>query len=131
MGTLSGAACLRPAKSALSTPSCPDCVGPTRRTTYQSITAALQGSLRLDPAKIERSGVSGLWGSFDINYALAVETGIRELAGSQPLGGEREAGPNLRRRGVRRGNTNSMRNAADRFYPELAQRIRDNLITGV
>ena len=94
-----------------------------------TITTALQGSIMLRPAKIERSRIYGLWGSFDINYALPVEAGT-------------EGGPvkvRAHRRRSRQGRTHSvrahtretrkregrrmLRNAADREYPKLADRI--------
>lgn len=55
-------------------------------------TATLQGSIRFDPAEIKGSEVSGVWGSFDVNYALAVETGNRSLVGP-PGSSSRERGP--------------------------------------
>ena len=38
-------------------------------------TGALQGSIRMEPARVEGDGIRGTWGSFDINYALWQEIG--------------------------------------------------------
>ena len=45
------------------------------------VTAVLQGSIRLTPALAVGFIVTGEWGSFDVNYALAVETGDQSLVG--------------------------------------------------
>lgn len=86
------------------------------------VTATLQGSLRIEPAEIKGNVVSGRWGSFDVNYALAVEMGNRSLV---PAGGDakrdKRSGTG---RGIRTGNTGFLRSAADREYPKLAGRIR-------
>lgn len=64
-------------------------------------TGVLQGSLRFAAAKIISNGVSGTWGSFDVNYALWQEIGTRKMS-AQPY----------------------LRPAADQEYPMLASRIR-------
>ena len=38
-------------------------------------TASLQGSIKFEPAKMERDRAVGRWGSFDINYAAHQEFG--------------------------------------------------------
>ena len=85
------------------------------------VTATLQGSFKIQPAEIEGNFVTGLWGSFDVNYALAVELGNRSLV---PSGGDtqRETLPNSGR-GIRTGNTGFLRGAADKEYPKLRERI--------
>lgn len=67
-------------------------------------TATLQGSIRFDPAVVYSRGVRGTWGSFDVNYALWQEIGTSRMS-AQPY----------------------LRPAADAEYPQLADRIRDNL----
>ena len=88
-------------------------------------TATLQGSIRFDPAEIKGSEVSGVWGSFDVNYALAVETGNRSLVGP-PGSSSWERGPS-RGPGRNTGNTGFLRGAADQEYPKLARRINREL----
>ena len=89
------------------------------------VTATLQGSIRIQPSEIKGEDVDGLWGSFEVNYALAVETGNRALV---PSGGDnqREMTPNIGR-GIRTGNTGFLRNAADKEYPKLKARIQAEL----
>ena len=65
------------------------------------VTAALQGSIRMEPAKKIRLHVVGTWGSFTIEYAMAVEVGWGSFPGY-----------------------NYLRQAADIEYPQLAGRIR-------
>lgn len=60
----------------------------------------LQGSLQLRPAVVVGNVVVGLWGSFDINYAIFIEQGTGVFTG---LG--------------------YLQNNADREYPKLAGRI--------
>ena len=86
------------------------------------VTATLQGSLRIEPAEIKGNVVSGRWGSFDVNYALAVEMGNRSLV---PAGGDTKRDQRTGTgRGIRTGNTGFLRGAADKEYPKLAARIR-------
>ena len=87
------------------------------------VTSTLQGSLRIEPAEIKGNVVSGRWGSFDVNYALAVEMGNPSLV---PAGGDvkRDTLPNTGR-GIRTGNTGFLRGAAEKEYRNLAKRIRD------
>ena len=61
-----------------------DCVTDAKPNT-PFITGALSRSIRFNPAKAEGNTVVGVWGSFDINYALAVETGNASLAGPNLL----------------------------------------------
>ena len=87
-------------------------------------TTALQGSIRIQPAEVDGNVVSGLWGSWDINYALAVETGNRGLIGPNDLGGELDPNRGDLLRRVNSGNKNFLRNAADLEYPQLSGRIK-------
>ena len=64
------------------------------------VTGALQGSIRFAPAQVRRNAVEGEWGSFDIDYALAIEAGTGSRPGSFML-----------------------RNAADANYPNLSSNI--------
>lgn len=100
------------------------------------VTGALQGSIRLEPARIQRARVIGRWGSFDINYALAVEAGhdggIEEVKAHRRRSFTRRDGVVVRAHSVRahtrrvkpRRGRNMLRNAADKEYPRLAGRIR-------
>ena len=47
------------------------------KTKVPVVTATLQGSLRLEPAEHRGNAVVGRFGSFDVNYALGIETGDR------------------------------------------------------
>ena len=88
-------------------------------------TATLQGSIRLTPSVRTGNSVTGVWGSFDVNYALAVETGNRSLIGPEGSS-SRESGP-ARGPGKNTGNKNFFRNAADKEYPKLNERIAKRL----
>ena len=68
------------------------------------VTGTLRGSLRFQPAQTTREGTFVEWGSFGVNYAAVVEFG----------------------RGQRRGRY-MLRNAADREYVKLADRLRKRL----
>ena len=106
-----------------------DCVTDAKPNT-PFITGALSRSIRFDPAKEEGNTVVGVWGSFDINYALAVEMGNARLVGPEPLGGEDDSrfgvGGNFDT-GFNHGKNNFLRGAADSKYPELPNNIRDRL----
>lgn len=64
------------------------------------VTAALQGSVQMRPAEMQGDVGVGLWGSFDIDYAIYVEMGTALMAAQAQL-----------------------RHAADQHYPSLAERI--------
>ena len=66
------------------------------------VTGTLQGSIQFRPARIEGDRVVGRWGSFDVNYAIYVETGTRGRPG-----------------------VNMLRRAADQEEPKLLDRIRE------
>ena len=91
--------------------------------------AILQGSIRLEPAETQDGDVVGKWGSFDVHYAAAVETGNRSLVGPESSGWARaEHGARVAEGRVRNtGNRNFLRNAADQEYPRLAARIRKHM----
>lgn len=65
------------------------------------VTATLQGSIEMRPAQERGSEVVGIWGSFNVDYAIYVEAGTSRMS----------AHPYLRP-------------AADHQYPKLADRIR-------
>ena len=88
------------------------------------VTAVLQGSLRLEPAEVKGSMVTGAFGSFDVNYALAVETGDRSLVG--PQGAQTRESLPRSGKGKNTGNKNFLRNASDKEYPKFAGRIRNH-----
>lgn len=48
-------------------------------------TSTLQGSIRMKSAVKKRGGVSGEWGSFDVNYALWQEIGTKVMQGKPYL----------------------------------------------
>ena len=83
------------------------------------VTAVLQGSLRMSDPPVEQNGESlrGQWGSFDVNYALAVELGDGSLAG--PDSGLPDAPVSGRKN---TGNKGFLRGAADKEYPKLGKR---------
>lgn len=64
-------------------------------------TSALQGSIEMRPARETSDAIIGLWGSFDIDYAIYVETGTGKM-GARPY----------------------LRPAADQHYPKLAGYIK-------
>ena len=84
-------------------------------------TASLQGSIKIvDPGGKDAGGViAGVWGSTDINYALAIETGNFAYLRGQKSSAKLSV-PTRRNRG-RRG---SLRRAADQNYPNLQPAIR-------
>jgi hypothetical protein len=65
------------------------------------VTGVLQGSIQMRQAKHRGDRVVGLWGSFDVDYALSIEKGSGLMPGQGQL-----------------------QNAADSEYPKLASRIR-------
>ena len=68
-------------------------------------TGALQGSLRMEPAKRSGGGIKGTWGSFDINYAIWQEIGTSVMTAKPYL-----------------------RPSADFEYGRLESRIRANMV---
>lgn len=67
-------------------------------------TLVLQGSIRLTPAVQSGFRIIGVWGSFDVSYAIWQEIGTSKMS-AQPY----------------------LRPSADTFYPTLALRIRAKL----
>lgn len=80
-----------------------DCVtGAKSEHTFVNRSSNLEGSIRMSPAKVKGTKMIGEWGSWSIEYALYVEI----LEGYAFL-----------------------RPQADKHYPKLAGRIRENLGT--
>ena len=100
-----------------------DCVGDAKEDAPVA-TASYQGSIRIvEPAEQVGDEIAGIWGSTDINYALALETGdFSYLRGLAPEDTERVA---TRRN---KGNRGSLRKSADKNYGNLpgaiARRMR-------
>ena len=94
-----------------------DCVG-TSKGDVPVASASYQGSIRIvEPARKDGGEIAGVWGSTDINYALAIETGDFSYLQGQPSDGERvETRKN-------KGNRGSLRKAADQHYRELPDAI--------
>ncbi len=76
------------------------CVAPAKTNT-PVVTGTAQGSIQFRPARIRRDRVSGLWGSFRVNYFIFLEIGARGRTGHLML-----------------------RRAADMMYPSLTANIR-------
>ena len=65
------------------------------------VTSTLQGSIQMRPAKQQGDDVVGIWGSFDVDYAIYVEMGTSRMSGTPYL-----------------------RPSADSQYPRLSDRIK-------
>tara|TARA_Y100000310_G_scaffold47500_3_gene44073 strand:- start:710 stop:1048 length:339 start_codon:yes stop_codon:yes gene_type:complete len=65
------------------------------------VTATLQGSIEMRPAQQRGNDVVGIWGSFNVNYAIFVEMGTSRMSGTPYL-----------------------RPSADSQYPRLEGRIK-------
>ena len=76
-------------------------------------TTALQGSIKMEPAQMTSRGAVGLWGSFDISYAIWQEL----------LPGEVEAGITR----IRSGGKPYLRPAMDIHYRTLASKMKESL----
>ena len=90
-------------------------------------TAALQGGIKISQdARKEGDEIAGIWGSHDVFYALAVETGDREYLEDLP---KRASTKGMKRVPTykNKGRRNSLRDAADIYYPQLADRIQEKL----
>ena len=86
-----------------------ECVTKAKRTpseggTMPVDTSTLQGSIRLEPTRIQRNEAVGYWGSFDVDYAIYQEAGTRFIPAK-----------------------NFLRGAAAEEYPRLAGRIQRRL----
>lgn len=68
-------------------------------------TATLQGSLRFTPPQVKGKGVTIQWGSFDVNYAIFQELGTYKMSAKPYL-----------------------RPAADEYYPQLEDLIRQEMV---
>jgi len=99
-----------------------DCVKGAKRDVPRA-TASYQGSIRIvEPARVVGNDVAGYWGSTDINYALAIETGdFGYLRDADLLGDEPDHRVPTR---ANKGNRGSLRKMADRYYPGLPAEIR-------
>ena len=91
-------------------------------------TGALAGGIAIhhDARKEEGDEIAGMWGSHDVFYALAVETGDREYLKDLPKR-ESTAGMNRKETTLNKGRRNFMRGATDIYYPQLGDRIQDHL----
>jgi hypothetical protein len=70
--------------------------------TWSNVTGTLEGSIRMEPARqVAPTLYRGMFGSFDVNYAIYQELGTRYIAAGHFL-----------------------RNAADRVFPTLGARLR-------
>lgn len=85
-------------------------------------TTTLQGSIRLEPHQRRGLRVSGVWGSFDVQYALAVEMGNATLV---PKGADTKPDKKTLSTPKNTGNKGFFRGAADKEYPNLADHIAD------
>ena len=104
------------------------------------VTGTLRRSITIHQlATKTKDTVAGVWGSADVVYALAVETGnradVKRTDSTREGGGERggaargrRTGPPLKvTAGKNTGNRNFLRGAADKEYPDLGGRIRGRL----
>lgn len=81
---------------------------------FKNRTVVLEGSIGIaQPAKEEAGIVTGIWGSQDVAYALRIEFGFKG-ADSRGRVYDQRAYPFLRP-------------SADKNYPDLPRRIRENL----
>ena len=71
------------------------------KATVPVVTTTLQGSIRMEPAKQVENELVGVWGSYNVDYAIFVELGTSKMSAQSYL-----------------------RPAADRFYPTLPGEIR-------
>ncbi len=94
---------------------------PTAKDDVPVATSAYHGSIKVvEKARKVGGEIAGIWGSTDINYALAIETGDRSyLRGS----GLTEKGEKRVPTHRNKGNHGSLRKAADRHYKDLAKTI--------
>ena len=95
-----------------------DCVGYIKRRRAGRHRLPTRGVFKIvEPARKDGGEIAGVWGSTDINYALAIETGDFSYLQGQPSDGERvETRKN-------KGNRGSLRKAADQHYRELPDAI--------
>ena len=91
------------------------------KTTVPVVTATLQGSIRLEPAEHRGNEVVGRFGSFDVNYALGIETGDRSKIPPGAL--TPPIGPPVGRRNT--GRRHFLRDAAATEYPKFKRRIAE------
>lgn len=77
----------------------------TAKTLVRRKTTLLQGSIRFEPAVSTGNATRGIWGSFDVDYAIYQEIG--------PITGKRQWAF-----------TPYLRPARDQHYPELVEQLR-------
>lgn len=81
---------------------------------FKNRTVVLEGSITVAQPAVEEGGVvTGIWGSMDVAYALRIEFGFK---GADSLGRVYD------QRGYP-----FLRPSADKNYPSLTRRIRENL----
>lgn len=111
-----------------------DCVAEAQPNTPY-VTGNLRRSIKIQElAKQERETVAGLWGSADVDYALAVESGtdggpVQVSAHTRQIkrtGTTQSVRAHTRETNPRPG-VNMLRNAADSNYKNLAPKIKANL----
>lgn len=104
-----------------------DCVSEAKAK-VKVVTATLQGGIQMRPAKIIGSKVVGIWGVWNVAYALPVEVGtgphIIVPRTKQALYWPGAEHPVKRVRHPGTKPSPYLRPAADRFYPRLTSRIR-------
>ena len=94
------------------------CVG-TGKEDVPVASATYQGSIRIvEPAAEHGDEIYGVWGSVDVNYALAIETGDFSYLKGLP-NQSRQSVPTRKNKG----NRGSLRKAADQHYPDLPSAI--------
>ena len=89
------------------------------------VTGNLQRSIKANPPETKGNITGLVWGSHDVHYALAIETGNRSLIG--PEDASARDIPPTKSPGKNHGNVRFLRGAADKFYPQLGKRIQDEL----
>ena len=102
------------------------CVSDSKQTVPVA-TAALQGGIKVSqPARKDGDEIAGIWGSHDVFYALAIETGDRSYLRGMSRNSTAGMGKVQTKRN--KGRRNSLRDAADTHYPELAGAIRSHMV---
>ena len=85
-------------------------------------TGTYRRSIRFDQPQEDNQGIFVVWGSFDVNYAIAVETGdISLIEGNAPQGSDIIEVANPRNTGHHW----SLRRATEREYPKILGRLKD------
>jgi len=101
---------------------------PSAKADVPVATAALQGSIKVvEPARQDGDVIAGIWGSTDIFYALAVETGDHGYLKGFSQGRASQAGFKRVETWRNKGNRGSLRKAADEHYPDLPKAISERV----